>query len=115
MKYQGGCHCGNITFEVEGDIESVVGCNCSICTKRGYLLWFTPRDQVVLKNPSADMSTYTFNKQVIKHQFCPQCGCAPFGFGVDQNGNESAAINVRCLDNFDLSQITVHHYDGRSA
>lgn len=115
MKYLGACHCGNITFEVEGDIDSLVGCNCSICTKRGYLLWFTQRDKVVLKNSSADMGTYMFNKKVIKHHFCPQCGCAPLGFGVDQNGNETAAINARCLEDFDLSSVPVHYYDGRSA
>lgn len=115
MKYQGGCHCGNITFEVEGEIESVLGCNCSICTKRGYLLWFTPLNQIVLKNPSPDTGTYTFNKHVIKHQFCSHCGCAPFSIGVDEKGNETAAVNVRCLESFDLSQVPVHHYDGRSA
>ncbi|HET6632433.1 MAG TPA: hypothetical protein VFG73_06980 [Rhodanobacteraceae bacterium] len=29
MTYQGGCHCGRIAFAVDGDIESLVDCNCS--------------------------------------------------------------------------------------
>lgn len=114
MKYQGGCHCGNIAFEVEGNIESVTECNCSICSKRGYLLWFAPWNQVTLK-ASPEMAIYTFNKNVIKHHFCPRCGCAPFGLGADDKGNEMAAINVRCLNDFDLSQVTINHFDGKSA
>jgi hypothetical protein len=27
----------------------------------------------------------------------------------------SAAINIRCLDNFGFDKVPVHHYDGRSA
>lgn len=115
MKYQGGCHCGNISFEVEGDIDSVLECNCSICSKRGYLLWFAPRDRITLKNSPDNMATYSFNKKVIRHNFCPRCGCAPLGFGADEKGNEMASVNVRCLENFDLSSVTINHYDGRSA
>lgn len=37
MNYKGGCHCGRIAFDVEGEIDQVMECNCSICTKRGYL------------------------------------------------------------------------------
>jgi len=61
MTYKGGCHCGRIGFEVEGDIEQVVECNCSICSKRGYLLWFVPQEQLRLATPQADLATYTFN------------------------------------------------------
>lgn len=35
MKYQGSCHCGRIAFEVEGSIDSVLACNCSMCGRKG--------------------------------------------------------------------------------
>ena len=44
MKYQGGCHCGGIKFEAEGDLKGVLACNCSICSRKGSLLWFVPRE-----------------------------------------------------------------------
>ena len=44
MKYRGSCHCGKIAFEVEGTLEQVMECNCSLCSRRGYLLWFVPRE-----------------------------------------------------------------------
>ena len=62
-----------------------------------------------------DIATYTFNKHVIKHNFCPTCGCAPVGFGSDAKGNEMASINARCLEDIYLSSYTINHYDGKSA
>jgi hypothetical protein len=37
MIYSGKCHCGKIAFDVEGDLTSVIECNCSICYESGYL------------------------------------------------------------------------------
>lgn len=114
MKYQGSCHCGKIAFTVEGDISSVVSCNCSMCQRRGSLLWFVPREQLTLTSVAADLSTYQFNKHVIKHHFCAHCGIHPFGEGVAPNGAAMAAVNVRCLESVDLAVLPVHEYDGRS-
>ncbi|MGM8226179.1 GFA family protein [Cellvibrio sp. ARAG 10.3] len=114
MKYQGSCHCGKIAFEVEGEIDGALSCNCSICQRKGSLLWFMPRTALNLLTPENAMSTYTFNKHVIKHHFCPDCGIHPFGEGTDPNGNVMAAINIRCIENIDLTTIPVQHYDGRA-
>ena len=114
MKYQGSCHCGKIALEVEGEIDGALSCNCSICQRKGSLLWFMSRTALKLLTPEDAMSTYTFNKHVIKHHFCPECGIHPFGEGTDPNGNVMAAINIRCIDNIDLSTIPVQHYDGRA-
>lgn len=114
MKYSGSCHCGDVRFEVEGEIESVLACNCSICQRKGSLLWFVPRDRMRLLTPEERISTYTFNKGVIRHRFCPVCGMHPFGEGTDPNGNAMAAINVRCLEDVDLDAIPVNRFDGRS-
>jgi hypothetical protein len=114
MNYRGSCHCGRIAFEVEGTIESALACNCSICQRKGSLLWFVPRDKFRLLTPEQNASTYTFNKNVIQHRFCPNCGIHPYAEGTDQKGNRMAAINVRCLEGVDLASIPVTHFDGRS-
>lgn len=114
MKYQGSCHCGKIAFEVEGEIDGALSCNCSMCQRKGSLLWFMPRTALNLLTPENAMSTYTFNKHVIKHHFCPDCGIHPFGEGTDPDGNVVAAINIRCLEDIDLTTIPVQHYDGRA-
>jgi hypothetical protein len=114
MSSKGSCHCGKIAFEVEGEPQQLMACNCSICSRKGSLLWFVPRDKLRLLTPEADMSTYTFNKHVIKHRFCPTCGIHPFGEGVDPSGKQTAAINVRCLEDFDFSSLPVKQFDGKS-
>lgn len=114
MTYSGGCHCGRIAFEVDAEIQKVVACNCSICSKRGYLLAFVPAAQMRLKTPPEDMASYTFNTHRIQHHFCPVCGVGPFGRGADGSGQETFAINVRCLDGVDPATLEIQAYDGRS-
>lgn len=114
MNYRGSCHCGKIRFAVEGTIDSALSCNCSICSRKGSLLWFVPRDRLQLQTPAADLNTYTFNKHVIQHHFCATCGIHPFGEGVDPKGNKMAAINLRCIEDIDLDAIPVKKFDGRA-
>ena len=115
MTYQGSCHCGNIKFEVDGEISGAMACNCSICQRKGSLLWFVPRAALRLLTPETNASTYTFNKHVIKHRFCPVCGIHPYGEGVAPDGTAMAAINLRCIEGIDLDVIPVQHFDGRAA
>lgn len=114
MKYPGSCHCGRIAFEVQGQLEGALACNCSICQRKGALMWFVSRDQLTLLTPESDMATYEFNKHLIKHRFCPTCGIHPFGEGLDPKGNAMAAINIRCLQDIDLEAVPVTHFDGRA-
>lgn len=114
MKYKGSCHCGKVVFEVEGELSSGLACNCSICARKATLLWFVPRDAMKLLTPEDELTTYTFNKHVIRHRFCKTCGVQAFGEAPDPSGKPVAAINIRCLENIDLDAVPVHHYDGRS-
>ena len=115
MKYKGSCHCKRISYEVEGDLKEAMECNCSHCSRKGYLLWFLPKNKIKLLTPIKDMSVYTFNKHVIKHYFCPVCGCAPFGFGSDGKGEKTVAINVRTLEDIDISSLKINKCDGKNS
>jgi hypothetical protein len=114
MKHVGSCHCGGIRFEVEGEIGGALECNCSICLRKGSLLWFVPRESLRLLTPEDKAASYTFNKHVIRHRFCPTCGIHPYGEGVDPQGHAMAAVNLRCIEGIDLATIPVQHFDGRS-
>ena len=115
MEYKGSCHCGQIAFEVEVEIPEVMSCNCSMCQRKGTLMWFVPRDTIKLLTPPENMSTYTFNKHVIQHHFCPTCGIHPFGEAPSPDGQQMAAINVRCLEGVEIEALKVKHYNGRDA
>jgi hypothetical protein len=114
MNYQGSCHCGKVAFEVEGEIQGVIECNCSICSRKGALMWFVPHDSLRLLTPDENASTYLFNKHLIRHRFCAACGIHPYGEGTDPKGNRMAAINIRCLEGVALASIPVQAFDGRS-
>jgi hypothetical protein len=114
MKYRGSCHCGKVAFDVEGDIGGVISCNCSICSRKGSILWFVARPQMTLLTDDRDLADYQFNRHNIHHRFCKTCGIQPFGHGTGPDGTEMAAINLRCIEGLDLDTIQVTPFDGRA-
>ena len=114
MPYTASCHCGKVKLEIDGRIDQGLSCNCSICARKGSLLWFVPRAQVKWSTPQADASTYTFNKHAIKHRFCPNCGIHPYAEAMDRSGNPTVAVNLRCVEGLDLDAVKVVQFDGRS-
>ena len=114
MNHTGSCHCGRIAFEVEGDLTGAMSCNCSICRRKGALMWFVPREALTLRTPESALATYTFNRHAIRHHFCPTCGIHPFGEGTKPDGSRMAAINIRCLDGVDIEALPVTRFDGAS-
>ena len=112
-RYSGSCHGGQVAFEVEGEIDSGMSCNCSICSRKGSLLWVVPRDQLKLKTPEDAAATNTLNKHVIKHPFCPTCGNHPNGEGLDPKRNAMAPENLRSIEALDLGTDKVHENNGR--
>lgn len=109
--WRGGCHCGRVRFEVKGNLERVSECNCSICTKKGYLHWIVERSAFRLLTPSDNIAAYSFNTKVAKHLFCPNCGVA--SFYIPRSDPERLDVNVRCLEGVDLAKLEHDHFDGR--
>jgi hypothetical protein len=103
-----------LAFEVEGELTAAVACNCSICSRKGALLWAVPHDKLRLLTSEEGVGAYTFNKHAIRHRFCPTCGIHPYAEDVDTEGSRSAYINIRCLDGIDLESVPVVDFDGRS-
>jgi hypothetical protein len=115
MLYKGGCHCGKVAFEVEGEPNGVVRCNCSICARKGALLWAVPHERLTLVAWGDDLGRYTFGAGKIAHRFCRTCGIHPFAEDVSDGQQRSAYINVNCLDGIDASALPTFEFDGRSA
>lgn len=114
MPIRGSCHCGKIAYRLDAEPTEAIECNCSICRKKGSLLAAFMPDRFHLETSRDDISVYTFNKHVIRHQFCKTCGCAPFAEGTGPDGAAMVAVNLRCADNVDLSTIKITQFDGAS-
>ena len=46
--YEGGCHCGAVRFKVRIEVFEALECNCSICSKKGFINLISAPDDFVL-------------------------------------------------------------------
>jgi hypothetical protein len=111
---KGSCHCGKVAYRIDAEPREAMACNCSICHRKGYLLFFTTPDTFVLETPRSEISVYTFKSHNIRHQFCKTCGCAPFSEGTGQDRKPMLAINLRCAEGIDLAAVKITEFDGAS-
>lgn len=112
MKYKGSCHCGQVAFEIEGELTQVTECNCSICSRKGALQWGVSPENFRLLTSAENMATYKFGDQTIRHHFCPKCGIHTVAEGT-LSGRAMVVINARCLAGIELSALPVRQFDGR--
>jgi len=79
IQHQGGCHCGRVRFEVLAPaVINVSQCNCSICSKSGYIGMIVPQDRFTLLSGEESLTEYRFDSGVAKHLFCKFCGIKSF-------------------------------------
>jgi hypothetical protein len=109
--YRGGCHCGRVAFEVDGPIERVSECNCSMCAKKGFLHWIVSPDRFRLRTPREALTTYRFNTGQAQHHFCTVCGI--HSFYVPRSDPDKIDVNARCLEGVDVAGLSVTSFDGR--
>jgi hypothetical protein len=111
--HTGGCHCGRVRFQVEAPAHiSVDECNCSICSKAGYLHLIVPAHRFRLTAGEEVLTTYTFNTGAAKHRFCSICGVK--SFYVPRSHPDGISVNARCLDPGTVSSMTIRQIDGRN-
>jgi centromere protein V len=113
VTHRGGCHCGRVRFEVFAPAEiDASECNCSICSKSGYLHLIVPKSRFKLLQGSEHLSTYTFNTGVARHLFCKVCGIK--SFYVPRSNPDGYSVNVRCLDSSTVESINISQFDGQN-
>ena len=110
VQHKGSCHCGRVRFRVSAPANvTVLDCNCSICKMLGYLHLIVPRSQFELEQGEDDLTTYTFNTGVAQHYFCSVCGIK--SFYVPRSHPEDISVNLRCLDEGTVENVTVELFD----
>lgn len=112
ITHTGGCHCGGVRFEVQAPAEiEVLDCNCSICTKTGYLHLIVPAARFRLLNDAPPLTSYQFNTGTARHLFCSVCGIK--SFYVPRSHPQGYSVNARCLDAGTVTNMRVVPCDGR--
>ena len=113
VTHRGGCHCGDVAFEVEAPARlTVQDCNCSMCSMTGYLHLIVPANRFRLLRGGDRLTAYTFNTGVARHLFCRRCGIK--SFYVPRSNPDGYSVNARCLDRSTIVDLEIEPFDGRN-
>jgi hypothetical protein len=112
-KYNASCHCGavKISFETE-PITQGLQCNCSHCFRKGFILTFLPFEQITVLSGENNQTEYRFNKKTIGHLFCKTCGVEVYT-RTQMDDKEMSAVNIRAIEDFDISTLTLNEFNGK--
>ncbi len=108
--YTGSCHCGAVKYEFDADVKEGMVCNCSHCHRKGFVLFFAPKESFRLLAGEGAQFEYFFNKNAIRHLTCSTCGVQSYAEGVAFPQN---AINLRCVEGIDLDTLPITKYNGK--
>lgn len=109
--YEGSCHCGAVRFRVRAGEHRALDCNCSICTKKGFLHLIVAKDAFELIAGEDALSEYRFGTGVAVHRFCRTCGIHPFY--TPRSHPDGVDVNVRCLAPEVIARFEIVPFDGR--
>jgi hypothetical protein len=110
--HTGGCHCGRVRFEVTAPAKiEVLECDCSVCSKVGYLHLIVDDDQFKLLQGEDSLSLYTFNTHTAKHFFCSVCGVK--SFYRPRSRPDGISVNARCIEEGSIESMSIKPFDGR--
>jgi centromere protein V len=112
VTHRGGCHCGRVRFELIAPARlSALECDCSVCSKSGYLHVIVPKSRFRLLQGAEFLSSYSFNTHVAKHLFCSVCGVK--SFYVPRSHPDGYSVNARCLDEGTIEALIIEPFNGR--
>lgn len=114
-KHQGGCHCGAIRFEVSLE-RGFKGtrCNCSICSKTAMTGAIVKPGAFRLLSGEGDRGSYRWGGMISTRYFCKHCGVYCYAEGhLEQIGGNYVSVNLNTLDEVDVNELDVIHWDGR--
>jgi hypothetical protein len=102
-----------VRFEVRTPAEiELVDCNCSMCSKTGYLHLIVAKTDFKLLKGKTKLTTYRFNTGAAKHLFCSKCGIK--SFYVPRSHPDGYSVNFRCLDDQTaFTSVITTEFDGR--
>lgn len=114
--HKGGCLCGAVRFEAEVDLSKPVGrCNCTICTKVGATSTAVKPSAFRVLSGEEHLGKWSKSGGPNYRYFCKQCGTQVFGAGnVPELGGEFRSVYANCLDDVDLTELTIGYWDGRN-
>jgi len=92
--YTGSCLCGDVRFEITGEIKDIIHCHCSKCRKAQGSAFATNGNldikHFTITHGSKNLTEYQSDKGQYKY-FCNRCG-SPI---ISKNINNPSTVRVR--------------------
>ena len=109
------CHCGEVEAEInlDGDLQKVLQCNCSICKRRNAVMSMVKNEDFRIIKGEGKLKLYQFHSKVAKHYFCSSCGI--YTHHNPRANPAMTGFNLGCIDEintFDLKDVAVN--DGQN-
>ena len=95
--HTGGCHCGNLRYELDAPLTDVAHCHCSICrrTSGGIVVTWASVPLDSLKWLAGSPTTYDSGPSCVRY-FCNNCGAQVALFS--RNSPEMMDVTIATLD-----------------
>ena len=109
MKIHGGCHCGNISFDLDWRPEPseipARACTCSFCRKHGGLWTSNPAASLEVRIADPALVTrYEFGTRTARFHICTRCGAVPVVTSLI-DGNLYAVVSVNAFEGVEPSML----------
>ena len=103
----GGCHCGNLRYQLDGPVDDVAHCHCSICrrTSGGIVVTWTSVPVEAFKWLAGSPTTYDSGPTCVRY-FCNNCG-AQVAL-LSRNSPETMDVTIATLDHPELTPANRH-------
>ena len=111
----GSCHCGKTGWTLEGDPGRITACNCTLCRRYG-TLWAYDHEGARIAL-TGDFTSYTrvdAANPTLEILFCSSYACVVSwrGLGLNEDGRQRLAVNVRLAPPEDVADLPIDHFDG---
>jgi hypothetical protein len=105
--YKGGCQCGEIRFEVSGELGQASICHCRMCQK-AYGNFFAP---LVSVNPNRFKWTKVEPKRFDSSNFVRRGFCSNCGTPLTYESPESFSLSIAAFDKPELIEPVIQYGD----
>ena len=60
LPLKGTCHCGSVKFEINTSIRGLRRCNCSMCSRKGFVMGTALVNEFTITSGKQFLKTYTY-------------------------------------------------------
>ena len=113
LAVKGSCHCGAVQITVAAPPEQVTRCNCSLCSKTGWIGGYWHPDDVQVAASTEALTAYVQGDRMITTWHCATCG-SPTHWTPRTAPPDRMGVNMRMFDPEEWQHLPVREVDGAS-